>query len=590
MTSMNQPLATRLARFGLACFALISLVALSPGVPAAAGPDDPPPADSLSSLGFIRHQLHYDHKYPFINYEDNYFEWKQYAAIQPLVQKLQRTDSQRVSILHIGDSHVQADIYPGLVRNRLQTIFGKGGRGFVFPYATANTHAAYDYHTHDWGRWTYARNTQRHPRLPLGVTGVTARTEDPQAGFRIRFNQRYHFKAGNRRLRIFCECDSAAFDLELRVNGAKEPLIVGACRDSSNDYIDLQLADVKEVNRLDVRMHRSGPGQTFFQLYGISLERPDSSGLLYHSVGINGADFESILRQNKMNRHLKALRPDAIIFDVSGNEYFSGLDRASFTHRLRKILSNLRETLPEAAVIVSCSQDIHRHRYRPLPYTGDAAELARQVAFETGCAFYNYYHVAGEDHSMRKWYAHGMAKHDRIHLTYEGYANKAGLLSNALLTTYYETLRGDTASPFPSSRLPIPVFDEVVKAKDYSPRTEAGSGNKVVYTVQRGDVLGTIAERYHVRVSDLRRWNGLRGSMIRAGQKLVVYTKHAPQAKTAAHHVQATGQASGAHVVRQGDSLWAIAQAYGTSVEALCRLNGLSRSATLDIGQRLKLP
>ncbi|MFH0884004.1 MAG: LysM peptidoglycan-binding domain-containing protein [bacterium] len=45
-----------------------------------------------------------------------------------------------------------------------------------------------------------------------------------------------------------------------------------------------------------------------------------------------------------------------------------------------------------------------------------------------------------------------------------------------------------------------------------------------VHTVRRGDTLSQIAERYHVGLSKLLRWNGLsKRSVIRPGQKLVVY-------------------------------------------------------------------
>jgi membrane-bound lytic murein transglycosylase D len=43
--------------------------------------------------------------------------------------------------------------------------------------------------------------------------------------------------------------------------------------------------------------------------------------------------------------------------------------------------------------------------------------------------------------------------------------------------------------------------------------------------VKRGDTLGAIAIRYHVSVSDLKKWNNLRGDMIREGQKLVIHSK-----------------------------------------------------------------
>lgn len=41
--------------------------------------------------------------------------------------------------------------------------------------------------------------------------------------------------------------------------------------------------------------------------------------------------------------------------------------------------------------------------------------------------------------------------------------------------------------------------------------------------------------------------------------------------------------------VRSGDSLWRISRRYGTSVDRLCRLNGISRNSTLRIGKTLRV-
>jgi membrane-bound lytic murein transglycosylase D len=45
----------------------------------------------------------------------------------------------------------------------------------------------------------------------------------------------------------------------------------------------------------------------------------------------------------------------------------------------------------------------------------------------------------------------------------------------------------------------------------------------VVYRVQSGDVLGSIANRHGVSVRQLREWNGLNSTMIRVGQKLYIH-------------------------------------------------------------------
>ena len=52
--------------------------------------------------------------------------------------------------------------------------------------------------------------------------------------------------------------------------------------------------------------------------------------------------------------------------------------------------------------------------------------------------------------------------------------------------------------------------------------------DRIRHKVRRGEVLGTIAEKYGVGVSSIRRWNGLRGNTIRVGQRLTIYPRRMP--------------------------------------------------------------
>ena len=103
------------------------------------------------------------------------------------------------------------------------------------------------------------------------------------------------------------------------------------------------------------------------------------------------------------------------------------------------------------------------------------------------------------------------------------------------------------------------------------------------YTVRRGDVLGSIAARYNMSVAALRQANHLRGDRIRVGQKLTVPRagepgKPAPVAEPAE-----------TYIVQNGDSLWEIAQRYNVDVTAM-RSSNPGVSASLRPGQKLTIP
>ena len=51
------------------------------------------------------------------------------------------------------------------------------------------------------------------------------------------------------------------------------------------------------------------------------------------------------------------------------------------------------------------------------------------------------------------------------------------------------------------------------------------TNSRIRYRVRSGDYLGKIARRYGVRVSQIKRWNGLRSNNIRIGQRLTIYPR-----------------------------------------------------------------
>ncbi|MBQ7214078.1 MAG: LysM peptidoglycan-binding domain-containing protein, partial [Bacteroidales bacterium] len=78
-----------------------------------------------------------------------------------------------------------------------------------------------------------------------------------------------------------------------------------------------------------------------------------------------------------------------------------------------------------------------------------------------------------------------------------------------------------------SSRTPAPATSTAAKpaaaVATSAPRSAAETAEPVIYTVKLGDTLSQIAERHHVKLSDLKRWNNLKRDFIREGQKLKIY-------------------------------------------------------------------
>ena len=158
------------------------------------------------------------------------------------------------------------------------------------------------------------------------------------------------------------------------------------------------------------------------------------------------------------------------------------------------------------------------------------------------------------------------------------------------------------------------VFRNVKVNGNKTNRFTASNTEPVYHRVRSGETLGAIARRHGTSVSELCRLNGLKTtSVLRIGQSLHVNTivvketnKQKPEAKketkviakaaavtsestASVTEVQAVEMEPVYHHIRSGETLGAIARRYRTSVNELCRLNGLKVTSVLRIGQSLKV-
>lgn len=111
----------------------------------------------------------------------------------------------------------------------------------------------------------------------------------------------------------------------------------------------------------------------------------------------------------------------------------------------------------------------------------------------------------------------------------------------------------------------------------------SASGNEdqetLSYTVTSGDSLYGIAQRFGVTVDDIIQANNLNNTNLQIGQVLKIPVKS----------TTSPGEAYTSYTVKAGDSLYSIAQRFGTTVDAIRSLNNLT-SNTLQIGQVLRIP
>ncbi|KAB2808715.1 lytic transglycosylase domain-containing protein [Phaeocystidibacter luteus] len=110
---------------------------------------------------------------------------------------------------------------------------------------------------------------------------------------------------------------------------------------------------------------------------------------------------------------------------------------------------------------------------------------------------------------------------------------------------------------------------------------------RLVHRVRSGESLGVIGEKYGVSVGQIKSWNGLRGTTIRVGQRLIIYPRRLPQQETRTA-TTTTSNGGVRYTVRSGDTLYDIARKYpGVSADNIMEWNNIRSASSLRPGQTL---
>jgi membrane-bound lytic murein transglycosylase D len=115
---------------------------------------------------------------------------------------------------------------------------------------------------------------------------------------------------------------------------------------------------------------------------------------------------------------------------------------------------------------------------------------------------------------------------------------------------------------------------------------------KTIHTVRSGESLSIIARKYDTTVSKLMDWNNLRSTNLNVGQRITVYNKNLPISQTEEKIQPQTDIHSGGavyHEIQNGDNFWSLSRKYGTTVDAIERLNNGLNPKDLKMGQKVRV-
>ena len=327
--------------------------------------------------------------------------------------------------------------------------FGNAGRGWIAPFKLTRTNEPDDYFIRSVVRnWVTGRCIQRTRKAPIGIGGIGIRSTSPSINFDI----------------IMTPKNGAgyAFNEAILYRGEKSmPMLpAGALKDSvrtfRSDSIGVPglLADTFRItHRIDTLQLQSTrrkegtdrllPASSFDNVYyGFQL-RNGEPGILYHSIGVNGAMYVNYTDEAYV-RQLALLNPSLLIISMGTNETFGRrFSSTEFKGQIRAFLALVKKEMPRTAILLTTPPECYKRvwvnkkrTYTRNTNTERAARAIREVAREEGVACWDLFTTTGGKNSCRQWYRSRLMSRDRIHFKKEGYQEQGTLLFRALMESY----------------------------------------------------------------------------------------------------------------------------------------------------------
>lgn len=379
-------------------------------------------------------------QYDFVNYSINRLDFPADSAyMATLYEKMDKLIFEgvgKINIIHIGGSHVQADIVSGRLRERLATFFpgNKGSRGLIFPYKVAGTNNPGNYFVSYTGKWETCKNVTPKATCELGLTGMSITTKDTSSTISIALKKENYPAYDFNRIRIFHRADTNQFKIKL---GWLDSTSYSVIYDYEKGITDIYLKTY--LSELQIQFIKTSSNQWYYTMYGIQLEN-DDAGITYHAIGVNGAGTYSYLKCSLFEQHLAEIKPDLVILALGINDAAgSAFNPSTFELNYEKIIEKIHTASPGAAVIFITNNDSYR-KVRRKYYVNNNATAVRErmysLATKYNLAVWDFFNIMGGLGSMATWQKNSLAANDRVHFSTAGYKLMGDLLFNAILRSY----------------------------------------------------------------------------------------------------------------------------------------------------------
>jgi len=371
--------------------------------------------------------------YPFLRKDSNMFIfWGNQCNYDSLFLKfndLQITGEHQIRILHIGDSHVQADIFTNQIRKNFANTFFHliGPPSIAFPYGIIRSNSPVTTKLICNGNWeAFTLVGKSQAQSLLGFTAITRDTCHSKLMFAI--NNRAIQNVSFNKILLLTNNDSLNTVLHsASVTKLNYWLL--------NDSIAIRQFDLNSyLDTIHFDIHLKSDSIPFI-LYGL-VAINDDPGIVYHSLGFNGAKATTFLN-TLLPEYIKVMQYDWVIISLGTNDcYTTQMDSALVYRTFEQLIQNIKKLNHHVPILLTTPMEHYRKRKILNTNVVKIREILMQIAKNEHCAVWDLYRIAGGHGSMMQWYRHRLTAGDKLHLNANGYHLVGNLFFEAFMNTY----------------------------------------------------------------------------------------------------------------------------------------------------------
>ena len=405
-------------------------------------------------------------------------------VLKPFIDKL--NENKVTQILFLGDSHIQADWITSFLRNKFQEKYGNAGRGLVFPYSVANSNGPDDFTSATNQTWENFRLVYEQDVFPqMGASGfvignqkesfLEIKFKNPEETFDkvIIFNdekmngEKFQLYKENQSLSNFVSKSAERMKYTVS-SGETFPELASKFYTTTTKLAQLNGVGIKnpmegnsyQIDKISFNynpdfenliekiadyqfsgdktlVQLSEPQNTFLMktnakngnmFYGFQFLKNVKKGVVFNTVGVNGATYGDFLKYSLQIEQLNSIQPDLVMISLGTNESLSSITKEDFQKNISDLVSKFKEQNPNLPILLISPTDnrLKSQKIKELvSWIEESAQLKK-------VAFFNLYEATGGSGYFKKALNKKEANTDGVHFLRPGYKFQAEKIWTAI--------------------------------------------------------------------------------------------------------------------------------------------------------------